>query len=204
MRATWPLLFLLGCGDDLVVQPAAETLREHLATETALVVSPPDSSGGLTAERRTTTGWEAGFVELELAGGDVAVLAEPSGTLLVQELAIDLAPIEIPSSVIGRGAALTDVHLELVAPTRVPATWVTDDEGRAGAPLQLELSWSLAIDGTTSPIGSPRLPPIPVELWLTGGDEIQAEIRIEVMGVLWSWAELVRIEDLLLTLEASS
>jgi hypothetical protein len=204
MRATLLSLFLLGCGDDLVLQPSPTTLREHLATETSLVVSPPASTGGITAERRTTTGWEAGFVELGVAGGDVAVLAEPSGTLLVQELALDLVPIEIPSSVIGRSARLIDVHVALVAPTRVPATWVDDDEGRATASLQLELSWALEIDGATSPIGSPRLPLIPVTLRLTGGARVEAEIRVEAMGPLWSWADLVRLEDLTLVLAASS
>ena len=204
MRATLVSLFLLGCGDDLLDQPSPTTLREHLATETALVVSPPTSTGGITAERRTTTGWESGFVELAVAGGDVAVLAEPSGTLLVQDLELDLAPIEIPSSVIGRSARLIETHLALTAPTRVPATWVDAHEGRATAPLQLALSWSLEIDGKASPIGSPRLPPIPVTLRLTGGARVVAEIRIEAMGALWSWADLVRLEDLTLVLAASS
>ena len=204
MRAILLSLLVFGCGPDLVEQPSPVSLREHLADETALLVSAPDSTGGITAERRTTTGWEAGFVELSLTGGDLAVLAEPSGALLVQALGLDLSPIEIPSSVIGRSARLTEVRLALVAPTRVPATWIDDHEGRASSPLQLELSWALEIDGATSPIGSPRLPPIPVALRLTGGEQVNAEIRVEAMGELWSWADLVRLEDLFLLTLAES
>jgi len=205
MRRTWlGLLLLVGCGDDLLGASASpQTLREQLATETALVVSPPDSAGGITAERRGSSGWEAGFVQLGITAGDVGVLAEPSGALLVQQLDLELAPIALPPTVL-HDATLTDIRVTLAAPTRVPATWLDDNSGRASAALQLELSWSLVIDGVESPIGAPHLPAIPIELQLFSGDAIHAEIKAVSFGTLWNWADLVRLEDLQLTLHASS
>lgn len=205
MRVPWLcLLPLLGCAT-AASSDAPTSLREQLATETPLAVST--SAGAITAARWTPAGWEAGVVPLAVARGELAVLAEPSGALLVQRLALALAPIEIPSTVIGRGATLTDVQLALATPTRVPATWLDDLRGGAQAALPLELSWSLVFEGRTTPLGVVALPPLPLVIELEARDdstaEIEAEIQIDAPGTLWSWAGLVRLGDLTLSLAAA-
>ena len=137
--------------------------------------------------------------------GELVVLAEPSGALLVQRLELALAPITIPSTVIGRGATLTDVRLALAAPMRVPATWTDGREGHASARLPLELSWSLVFEGNATPLGVVALRPLPVTMGLAAADgEIASELAIEAPGTLWSWAGLVRLGDLTLAVDASS
>lgn len=204
MRALWIVLFAVGCGDDLVgsSEDPSLTLRERLAHETSLAVSP-DSAGGVTAGRYTSDGWQAGFVDIAIESGELAVLAEPSGALLVERLELDLAPIELPPSLI-HDAALTEIHVSLAAPTRADATWIDANEGRAETRLPIELSWSLTIEDSTSPVGAPTLPPVPMQLSLYGGDEVHAELRLVAPGELWSWADLVRLEDLQLILVAST
>ncbi|MEJ7597875.1 MAG: hypothetical protein WKG01_08210 [Kofleriaceae bacterium] len=203
MRAPWLFLLpLLGCATAAAPDVPTNSLREQLATETALAVSA--SAGAITAARWTPDGWETGVVALTIDRGELAVLAEPSGALLVQRLELALAPIEIPSTVIGRGAVLTDVHLALATPTRVPATWLDDRRGHASASLPLELSWSLVYEGRTTPLGVITLPPLPLAIELVAGDDIGADVQIDAPGTVWSWAGLVRLGDLTLALAASS
>ena len=46
---------------------------------------------------------------------------------------------------------------------------------------------------------------MPVELVLTGdGASVHAEVRVTSKGTFWSWADLVKLEDLSLTLAATT
>jgi hypothetical protein len=182
------------------------SVRERLERdETAFAISPAESAGAITALRHTGDGWQAGLADLVLTDGEVAVTAETSGTITLERLALDLGPIEIPETVLGYDVQLTDVHLELAGPVRIDTTWNGDNASRGTAELELELTWSLTNHGSTSPLGAPELPPVPVELVLTGdGAVVHAELRVQASGELWTWADLVRLEDLTLIVSAST
>jgi hypothetical protein len=185
--------------------PAA-SVRERLeAAETPLAIEMSESAGSITAQRRSAGQWIAGFVELTVEHGDLAVTADDTGRITLQRLAVDLGPIEIPESVLGYAAQLTNVHVESKRPVGVKTTWTGDDDATATAPVDLELTWSLTIDGHTSPLGAPDLPEVPIELLLSGnGEVVHAEARVLSPGIVWSWAELVKLEDLSLILAAAT
>jgi len=198
MRTTVLLVVvcLVGCSDD-----SASTLREQLATETALAVSP-ESNGTILADRGTYEGWHQRTVALEVEWGELRVITEPSGALLVQRLEVALAPFTI-SEPAYPDIRLKEIIVELVSPTRVETEWL-DDSGRASARLQLKLSSTVTVNSGSLPVSSPRLAPMPVELVLTGGDAVHAELRVDTSGVLWSYVDEVRLADLSLALTASS
>lgn len=182
------------------------SVRDRLEREaTSLAVVAADSAGAITAQRRANGGWSAGLVDLRIEGGELIASADGEGAITVEQLAVALGPIDIPESVLGYGAQLTDVEVSLVAPTRLVTTWEGDDAGTAHADLDLALAWSLVNHGSTSPLGSPDLPPVPVELVVTGnGDFVHAELRVRAPGELWSWADLIKLEDLTLIVAAAT
>lgn len=180
-------------------------MRERLMAETHLFVAAQDSAGTITAQRRLTTGWAEGLVKLQIEGGELVANTDGDGNLVINALEIAFQAVTIPPSVLGREARLTDLHLRLTAPTHAMSTWDGDADARAIAPLDLELSWSLAFDDTQLPLGMPRLPLLPANLHFAGdGVRIAAEIRVHAPGELWNWADLVKLSDLELALGAQT
>jgi hypothetical protein len=185
---------------------APESVRDRLASGDAeLVVDAAASGGTITAERRTAQGWISGSAALTVERGAIVAAADARGAIRIERLAVALGPIAIPDTVLGYGAQLTGIHLAAERPSGVVTTWSGDDLARATAQVELELDWSITINGKTSPLGAPRVPPVPIELVLTGdGEAVHADVRAPAAGVLWSWADLVRLEDLTLSLSAST
>ncbi len=183
-----------------------DSVRERLMSdETDLVIATEESTGSISAQRRGAGGWVAGLVDLSVERGELVVTADARGSITIERLAVDLGPIRIPESVLGYEAELTGVHLEAERPAGVVTTWTGDDQALATAEVALELTWSLTIDGKTSPLGAPKLPPVPLEIELTGdGPVVHAEVRALSAGMFWSWADLVKLEDLSLVLTAAT
>jgi hypothetical protein len=183
-----------------------DSVRERFERgATRLVMSPDESAGVITAERRASDGWRTGIVDLHIEGGVVAATADAAGVITLEQLEIELAPIVVPETVIGREAQLTQVRVRSTEPVLVDTRWATDDDGHGSVQLDLALSWSLSIDGSTAPLGAPDLRPVPVELVFGGdGSHVRAELRVHAPGELWSWAGLVKLEDLELALAAKT
>ncbi len=198
------ILAATACTDSYTVaEEPADSVRERLEQgETRLLVSRSDSAGAITASRRTRDGWSSGIADLHVESGELVMSADASSVTL-ERLGIALAPIEIPASLLGQAALLTNVRVEVAEPMRVTATWIGDDELHAEVRLDLALTWALTIDDTTVSLGAPDLPPVVVELVLTGnGAVVQGSIRIAALGELWSWADYLKLEDLMLILSA--
>jgi hypothetical protein len=185
---------------------APASVRERLeSADTRLFISGAESGGSITAARRVSGGWSSGSVELTIESGELIASCDGDGKLTIERAGLWLGPIEIPSTVLGHGAQLTKVHLQVEKPIAIAATWDGDDDARATTSLDVGLSWELSVDGSSSPLGAPKLPAIPIELVLTGdGGHIQAELRAHAAGVVWSWADLVRLEDLDLVLAGAT
>lgn len=198
------LLALVACTTTSPSDPpddAPASMHARLASAPARLWIPPrDLAGAITAERRDRDAWSGATVDLAITNGEL-VLAADGDDVLVDDLQLVLAPIALP--VFGAHAELTDLRVELATPTRAPAQWTDDDTATFTAPLALSLHWALALDGSTSPLGAPDLPPLPVDVALHGdGSTIEAELRLHAPGELWSWAGLVRLRELQLDVGA--
>src|SRR4029079_7834984 len=172
-------LVLVSCGAPVPGEPDLEpsSMRERLATQTRLFVSTSDSAATITAKRRTPTGWAQSLVHLALEGGALVASAAEDGNITLHEIELGFQAVTIPPTVFGREAQLTNLHLGLIAPAHVTATWNGDDEALATAALDLVLTWSLSADDTQLALGSPKLPPLPTRLALTGdGRRVTTEL----------------------------
>lgn len=180
-------------------------MRDRLATETPLFIAAADSGGAVSAQMRTGAGWDHGLVDLALDSGELVARITDDGAIALSALTLELRSIAIPASVLGHAAELSHPRLALAAPTELPATWRGDDTVAADAALALTLTWSLTVDGVALPLGAPALPPLPVQLQLTGtGTRVVADLRVHAAGELWSWADLIKLSDLDLVLGAGT
>lgn len=201
--ASVPLILVACSSQDGTNDPAS--MRERLTAETHMVIAASDSAGAVTAQMRSSTGWENGLVDLKLEGGEVVARAGRSGTIALSSLALELQTISIPATIVGHAAELSRPRLELSAPAELAATWSGDDEADIDAVLAFELSWSLTVDGVALPLGAPTLPPLPVKLKLGGdGLRVTADLRVHAPGELWNWADLIKLSDLELVLGAGT
>jgi hypothetical protein len=204
MRAVLLLLAFPACTTAPEVPDLASgSLRDQLAHEADLLVIASDSSGAITAQRKTKAGWDQQRVALTVTSGELVTAPGRADHLTLTALELDFAPVLIPSTVLGHDAELTDLHLRLPGPVPVLPTWSSDDETQATTTLDLTLSWTLAIEDNQLPLGAPKLPPIPVVLRLTGdGAVITAELGVHASGELWRWADVIKLSDLELVLRA--
>jgi hypothetical protein len=170
-----------------------------------MFVSPMTSNGSITARNYTHDGWQSSPVTLQFAGGDVTATAA-SGQLAVTALELDLQPIDIPPSVFGKPAQLQQVRLALTkAPDPVEASWSDADNATAAPQLAFDLSWTIAIDNSATPLGTQHLPVAPATLTLSGdGAQVDAALAAHASGAVWSWAGLLELDDLDLTLSAAT
>ena len=202
------LLASFGCNTDLTEspEPAPASVRERLEDRTRLLVDGPVSGGAITAQRHVAGGaWEGGAVDLHIRNGEVLVSSDASDALTLDGLQVSFEDLQIPPGIFGgRDAKLVNVRLDLRNELRAPAQWLSDDEVHLQANLAVDLTWELLLDGAAAPLGSPKLPLVPAELVLTGtGEHVNAELRVNAQGELWSWANLVRLSELTLVLDAN-
>lgn len=185
--------------------PEFDSVHERLAHEpTRLFLSSTESAGSVTAERRLSSGWQTGLVDLHIDNGELVLSSTKAGTITIERFGVGLQPIDLPADVVANGQ-LTNVRAQLATPVTVDAKWLDDDTASGTAVLALDLSWTLSINGSGLPLGTPRLPPVAVDLELSGnGSSIHGELRAHAGGEIWSWADLVKLEDLSLVLGSST
>jgi hypothetical protein len=202
------LLVSFGCNTDLTESPDTppSSVRERLEDRTRLLVDAPVSAGAITAERHVSGGdWEGGLVDLHIRNGEVLVSSDAADALTLDGLQVTFDDLQIPAGIFGgRDAKLVNVRVDLKNELRAPAQWISDDEVHLQANLDISLEWELLLDGAAAPLGSPKLPLVPAELVLTGtGEHVNAELRVHAQGELWSWANLVKLSELTLILDAN-
>jgi hypothetical protein len=183
----------------------ANSVRERLAQPTKLLVSPAQSSGSITARRYTHDGWQEGSTPVAIANGELDASAGATGDVAIGTFSIGAQPIDIPASVFGQPAQLTDVRLALAGTPAMTTTWTDDDDATATATIDLDLSWTIVIGTAATPLGTQHLQGIPVAITFTGGGaEVDAAIAAHADGTLWSWADLVQLTQLQLSLSATT
>lgn len=199
-------LFATACTNDPSGGPAYDSVRDRLSDGPArLYVGADGSTGSLTARRWTPTGWVEGNTTVAVESGELSAMVDDHGTLKLDKLVIALAPIEIPEQVFKKPAQLTDVTLTLSKSVEAEAQWTSDDDATATLALDLDFDWSITINGAKTPLGTQHLPPVTVDLALTGaGDHVVASISLAAEGELWNWAGLIEMTALELSLEAET
>ncbi len=208
MRSLIPFLFvpMMACTSGSTAPAStAQTVRERLAQPTKLLVTGEVSPGSLTAAHYVSGGWQSGSIDVTVANGELDTSVNADGNLVVSGFALDFAPIDLPPSVFGKPATLRDVRLRLVGMPVAAAMWHDADDAAASVDVSLDLDWTIVVDGNAAPLGTQHLPQIPVALGLSGaGGEVDATIDVHATGDLWSWADLLKITELDLTLDAST
>lgn len=105
----------------------------------------------------------------------------------------------------GKPAQLTDARVTLASSVTAPASWSDADNVVATLPVKLDLGWSITIAGATTELGTQHLPVIPLDLTLSGGgDHVDATLALHGDGTLWTWADLIELADLSLSIEAAT
>jgi len=204
MRFLLLVSVLSGCSTSPLGEPAApSTVRERLATPTRLLVTVGSSAGAITVGHHGDDGtWQTSRVALPIESGALTATVDRDGRVVVTDFSLGLAPLALPGQV---DTQLTHVHLALSAPATAETSWRDDDSASATAALALALSWELTVDGASSPLGDQAFPAVPLALALAGdGAAVEGAVTIAAPGKLWSWASLVELDDLSLTLAAST
>jgi hypothetical protein len=145
-------------------------------------------------------------VALTAIGGQIGVAVD-GDQLLVRDLSIALAPVEIPAAITGTPFRLTDVRLRAASPARSQdAAWSGDDDGCvATAAIRLDLDWSLAIADEVWPLTRQHLAAIDLGLAIDReGDVVTLEAGAIAAGVRWRWSDLVTFSDVAITVGATS
>jgi hypothetical protein len=183
-----------------------DSVRDRLSDgPTSLSVARAGSTGTITARRWTHDGWVEGQTEITIENGELLGSVNPLGNLSVKNFEVGVAPIDIPQEVFGKPAKLTDVRVRLASPLTGALAWTSDDDATAQLTLSLDLDWSIEVNGNQTPLGTQHLPPVPVDLVITGGgDHIDASINLNATGELWNWAGLLKLTGLELSLSAET
>lgn len=208
MRTTLTLLVLVTACTS--APPSGEatyhSVRDRLAAEpTRMFIGSDGSSGSITAQRYSKDGWVDGTTALQIANGEFIATVDHTGQLAVTAFGVGVDPIDVPESVFGKPAQLRDVRVKLTKQEAAQTTWTDDDDATATAMLDLDLSWTISVGDATTPLGTQHLPPVPVDVTLTGaGDHVDAQLSLHASGELWSWAGILKLTKLDLTLAGAT
>ncbi|HEY5928515.1 MAG TPA: hypothetical protein VIV11_42805 [Kofleriaceae bacterium] len=183
-----------------------DSVRDRLSDgQTRMFVGSEGSSGNITARRWTQSGWVEGVTPVTIDGGELSAKVDAAGTLKLDTFVVELAPIDIPEEVFKKPAQLDDVQVSLREPTSVQLAWTSDDDATATVTLALDFDWAIRVNGGKTPLGTQHLPPVMVDVALTGaGDHIDASISLAATGELWSWAGLLEMTSIELSLAAGT
>lgn len=197
------LIVLSACSSAAVGELSPSSVRDRLEGPTRLLLVPGRSAGTVDARRWSSSGWSSALVALRVTSGELVAATTSDGAIAISDFGVAFEPIELP---LETNAQLSQVRLDLVeSPPVAMTTWRGDDAATASTRFDLELAWSLTVEGSSAPLGSQRLAPVSVTLGLDGdGAAVDATIAVEALGTVWSWAELIALGDLQLALAATT
>jgi hypothetical protein len=183
-----------------------DSVRDRFETKpTRLYIGSDGSSGTITAKRWTADGWVEGQTPVTISSGELRASVDQHGTFKLENFEVGVAPIAIPEEVFKKPASLKDVRVKLTDAVAGQTTWTSDDDASVTLTLELDLDWSIAVNGSQTPLGTQHLPPVPVDVTLTGaGDHVDASIGLHASGELWNWAGLLQLTGLEMSLSAET
>lgn len=147
------------------------------------------------------------FVALTVERGAVLLGADEKGTIVLEELGVDLGPVPLPADIYPGDVRLVDLRVRLPEPRPCDETmWSVDDEGAYGLVTDVELSvdGAMEIAGEAHPLATQTLTGLELDLMvLPTSDGARVELSGRSMGVAWSWAGL-ELSDLAFELPAEA
>ncbi|HTL37418.1 MAG TPA: hypothetical protein VL326_29995 [Kofleriaceae bacterium] len=183
-----------------------DSVKDRLATKpTRLYIGSEGSNGTITAKRWTADGWIEGQTPVTISSGELSASVNKTGTLKLEAFEVGVAPIDIPEEVFKKPAQLKDVRVKMTNAAEGQTNWTSDDDATVTLTLDLDLDWSIAVNGAQTPLGTQHLPPVPLDVVLTGaGDHVDASIGLHASGELWDWAGLLELTGLEMSLSAET
>jgi hypothetical protein len=183
-----------------------DSVKDRLATKpTRLYIGSEGSNGTITAKRWTADGWIEGQTPVTISSGELSASVNRTGTLKLEAFEVGVAPIDIPEEVFKKPAQLKDVRVKMTNAAEGQTNWTSDDDATVTLTLDLDLDWSIAVNGAQTPLGTQHLPPVPLDVVLTGaGDHVDASIGLHASGELWDWAGLLELTGLEMSLSAET
>ncbi len=171
--------------------------RERLAGGVAF--APVPAGGRLDLHARAEGMPEAARATLPVQAGRLAVRAH-GGQATLDALSLVLGDVTVPLPGLDP-LVLRDVRLELAAPIDVPARFPDEDTLWVSAQPAFVLVWSLvAPSGRTVALGPQRLVGITLSMQIQSlrNGRLEARLGGRGSGLLWQWAEVLSLSDLLL------
>jgi hypothetical protein len=196
-----------GCSSSPSVEAQqTQSAREILATPRSMDVVPAQTSIELDASVARGSASESAHVDLPVVSGRAALVAA-GDQLEISGLVVDLAPVQVPASIVPGGLTLTDLHLKLAAPVETSdAVWTDgDDHLRGDVRLSLDLVWSVQLSGKTYRLSDQRIDDLDVGVNVDRvNDRITFDAGGLASGARWSWADIVVFSNLSVTVHAQS
>jgi hypothetical protein len=161
----------------------------------------------MTLDARWNLGseWTQGSVELTVERGHIALSADDLGTVEVAEIEIELGDVTIQSDLLSSDIQLTDVSVHQNKARQCDVNdWSPNHETcTAWLSTSLVLDWSLVTTTGVVPLGAQELIDIPMQMDLSRGARgIEADLQVEGQGALWTWANVIELHGLQLSISA--
>ena len=164
-----------------------------------------DSTADVTAA--SVEGGVTATVSLPMSSGSLTVQARDDGTLAVTALELDLGHVAIgPESFPPDGLDLEGLALTLGSDVDAAADWSGDASAMNGsATTELLLDWSVATAGATLPLATEHIARVVVALAVSRADDgtVVLDVQASRDGVFWTWADLIDLADLRVSLKAA-
>jgi hypothetical protein len=202
---------LTGCAESSNVSsgdvptPSSSTLFQ-LQSGVELTVLPGVSTVTIDARWNRGNEWSDGSVELSLEGGHIALSANDFGVVEVSDIEINIGDVLVSSDQLGSDIQLTDVSVRQTKARDCDINDWSENRQTCSAWLQLGLllDWSLVTDnGSVVPLGAQELVDIPMQIDLSSGPRgLEAQLRVDGEGALWTWANVVELHGLQLDIGA--
>jgi hypothetical protein len=203
-----PCFLLVACSSTPATDgPSFASVRERLTAEpTRLFIDSSPGIGTLEARRWSSTdGWIDGIAPVALNNGELIARIDAAGKLVVQQFDFKVDAIDLPGTLIGSPLQLRDVRVTIASASPAAIVWTSENEGTAQVSIELTLSWSLSLNGNLTPLGAQKLAPMPMDIAIAGGgDHVDATLGLHAQGTLWSWAELLELTKVDLTIAAAT
>lgn len=185
------------------VDPSSTPLRKELGKRAFLDLGS-DSRIGVTAigpDGKVMPG-----VAPAVTGGRAVLRSTPDGFVIVEDLDVKLADVDVPAEDFGKPIHLTDLVLRLGTQIDVDGDWApsgTSVSGEGTADLLLDWSWRLD-DGTIYPLGTQKLAGAQFDVSAREQDDgrLTAAVWMTKPGELRNFADRVMLRDLSLAVTA--
>ena len=190
--------------DGAGVDPDATPLRTELGKRAFLDLGA-NSHIGVTAigpDGKVMPG-----VAPAVTGGRAVLRSTSDGFLVVEDLDVKLADVDVPADAFGKVIHLTDLTLRLGTQIDVDGDWNPDGlavTGEGQADLLLDWSWRLD-DGTIYPLGTQKLQDAQFDtsVALDPSGHLSAAVWMTKPGTLRNFADRVTLQDLSMAITAT-